>query len=219
MGKILCRVLMVAVLIAAVVNVSTVFRTSPAFNSDERMESVVGGWRVPNTASHYDKAEYRLELAYGYLNELGLTYDPETGQTGFIDDAELKARMLKAQEHIAEVIRLDPANASAWAYQAQAQNGLNEFDNMRDSLNHSWSLAPHNLQLAPLRLRLAIILDQHAKNMSPTVTPLTTEEIAAIRRDGMVLQKNAPRYLARLMERSDILQTLLDGLEATGPTG
>jgi len=82
MGKFLCRFLTVIVLIAAVLNFSAVLKNSPAFNDDERLESVVGGWRVPNVASHYDKSEYQLELAYGYINELGLTYDPETGEMG-----------------------------------------------------------------------------------------------------------------------------------------
>lgn len=210
MDKLSCRVFAIAVLVGAIFNFTAIFKSSPAFNSDERMESVVGGWRVPNAASHYDKAEYRLGLAYGYLNELGLTYDPETDKMVMIDAQEMSSRTSKALEHIKESLQLDPANASAWAYLAQAHSRTNEIDAMRDSLNRSWSLAPHNLQLAPLRLSLVMMIDQSIKDAPQQSAPFSEDEIEAVRRDGAVLRKIAPRYVTGLTERSDAIKTLLD---------
>jgi len=209
MGKLLCRVFAIIVLALAVINFSVVLKNSPAFNSDERQRSVVGGWRVPNVASHYDKSEYQLELAYGYINELGLTYDPETGETGLIDPEEMNARTARALELIEQVIQLDPSNASAWTYRAQAEGRNNDIDAMRVSLEKSWTLAPHNLQLAPLRLLLVMILDQHITDTPETYAALSEDEIAAARRDGAVLGRNSPRYLAGLMERSEVMNKLL----------
>jgi len=208
MGKFLCRILAVAVLIGAIANFSVVFKNSPAFNDNERLESVVGGWRVPNSSSHYDKSEYQLELAYGYLNELGLVYDPETGKTGLIDPDEMNARSSKALELIDQAILLDPSNASAWAYRAQAQ-----IDAMRESLNRSWAQAPHNLQLAPLRLLLVTILDQQIANNPETLAALTADEHVSMRRDGAVLQASSPRRWADLMEHSEPIRTLLGDLD------
>ncbi|MFK7849075.1 MAG: hypothetical protein AB8G77_27555 [Rhodothermales bacterium] len=213
MGSFLCRILTVALLVGALANFAVVFKSSPAFNGNERLESVVGGWRVLNSASHYDKAEYQLELAYGYLNELGLALDPETGKMGLIDVEEMNARTSKAIELLDQVILLDPANASAWAYLAQAHSRNGEFDAMRENLNRSWALAPNNLQLAPLRLSLVMMIEQVWKNAPENAAPLSDDEIASAHRDGAVLQASSPRYLAVLAKRSETVQKILDGLE------
>ena len=212
MGKLLCRLFAVAVLVGALINFSVVFKNSPALNDSERLESVAGGWRVPIVAAHYDRAEYRLQLAYGYLNELGLTYDPETEQMGLISPEEMNARSSKALELIEQSILLDPSNASAWAYLAQAQSRLGEIDAMRESLERSWALAPHNLQLAPLRLLLVTVMDQHIKDKPETLAPLSANELAAMRRDGEVLRAKSPRHWAGLIESSEPIRTLLGDL-------
>jgi len=209
MGRFLCRVFAVIVLVGAAVNFSVVLKNSPAFNGDERQRSVVGGWRVPNVASHYDKAEYLQELAYGYLYELGLTYDPKTEEMVLIDPEEMNARTAKAMELLDQVIQLDPSNASAWAYLAQAHSRTNEMGAMRESLSRSWALAPNNLQLAPLRLSLVMMIEQ-----DHTGVPLLAEEIEAVRRDARVLHTTSPRYLARLAERSETIKSLVVELEA-----
>lgn len=213
MGKLLCRFFTVIILVAATANFAVVLKTSPAFNSAERQLSVMGDWRVPNIAAHYDKSEYLLELGYGYLNEIGLTYDPETDQMALVDEAEMEARTLKAMGLIEQSIRLDPANASAWAYLAQAQGRNNDIEGMRDSLDRSWALAPNNLHLAPLRLTLVMQLYQNSVVASQEVDALSDGEIASARRDGEVLEAQSPGYPASLMSQDEPLMALLGGFD------
>jgi len=212
MGYFLCRLFTVAVLIGAVANFGAVFGSSPAFNSNERRESVVGGWRVPNAAAHYDKAEYLLELGYTYLNELNLIYDPVGGNATVISMEEMEARTLKALNLIGGSLRLDPANASGWAYLALAQGRSNDIDAMRASLERSWHLAPNNVQLAPLRLQLVMQIYQTGLHEPDRVAALSDQEIASARRDGIVLNAQSPDDLESLMPYDDALRTLLGDL-------
>ncbi|MFK7877318.1 MAG: hypothetical protein AB8B71_16340 [Paracoccaceae bacterium] len=213
MGKFLCRLLSVAVLIGAFVNFGVVFATSPAFNNDERLESVAGGWRVPNAAAHYDKAEYLLELGYTYLNELSVTYDPDTGDVAIIGIEELEAQTEKALDLLGQSLRLDPANASGWTYLAQAQGRSNDIDAMRGSLERSWALAPNNMQLAPLRLQLVIQIYETNLHTPDQVAALSDQEIASARGDGRVLNVQSPDELEILMPGNDPLRALLGDLK------
>ena len=203
------RVLLFAVLAGAVVNFVAVFADSPAFSKAERLETVAGGWRVPNVAAHYDKSEYKLELAYGYLNNLGMVYDPETQSMRLIDEAEMQARTQKAIELLEEVVRLDPANASAWAYLAQAQNRDNDIEAMRTSLKRSWDLAPNSLKLASLRLGLVMALTERQNYFPDRFDPLSEQEVASLRRDGALLQAQLPDYFARVVEHSEPIRMLM----------
>ncbi|SLN59142.1 hypothetical protein ROA7450_03055 [Roseovarius albus] len=212
MGKILCRCLCAVVLIGAVVNFAAVFKTSPAFNSEVRAESVFGGWRVPNAAAHYDRSEYMLELGYTYLFEIGTTYDPVTGEPGIISIEELDARAHKAQDLIKQSLRLDPANASGWVYLAQAQGRISEIEAMRNSLERSWELAPNNVQLAPLRLQLVMQIYQTSMHAPEQVVALSDQEIASARQDVLILREQSPRYLESLIPESDPVRALLDDL-------
>lgn len=155
MGSFLCRLFCVALLIGALVNFTTVFAFSPAFNTEERLENLTGGWRVANMAAHYDKAEYLRELAGTYLNEADLPDDPRAEDATDISMEELATRTRNALDLINQSLRLDPASASGWAHLAQAQGRFYDFDTMRASLKRSWELAPNSAQLAPLRLQLA----------------------------------------------------------------
>jgi len=219
MGKLLCRLFSIAILIGAISNFGTVFASSPAFNSDERREAVVGGWRVPNAAAHYDKAEYLLELGYAYLNEPGLDYDPAIGEVGVISIEELEARTLKALDLIVGSLRLDPANASGWTYLAQAQGRRNDIGAMRTSLARSWGLAPNNVQLAPLRLQLVMQIYQTGRHESERVAALSDQEIASARRDAMILNAQSPGELENLISDDVALRALLGDLEMRAPEG
>jgi tetratricopeptide (TPR) repeat protein len=201
------------VLIGAIANFVIVFASSPAFNSTQRLESVVGGWRVPNTAAHYDKAEYLLELGFTYLNEIGVTVDPETGEVTIIDIEELDARTDKARELLEQSLRLDPANASAWAYLAQAQGRAEEIEAMRESLAQSWALAPNNVQLAPQRLELVIQIYLTHQFDPDQAAPLSDAEIASARRDSLVLNAQAPEEFDFLMADLDPLRAVLGDVE------
>ncbi len=209
MGKILVRIFCVAVLIGAILNFTMVFETSPAFNSNARDKNVGGNWRVPNAAAHYDKSEYLLELAYSFLNELDLTYDPATGDAMVISIEEQEARTQKALDLINRSIRLDPANASGWTYLAQAQARAGDIDDMRDSLKRSWELAPYNVQLAPLRLQLVMQVYHANLHLPEQVATLSDQEIAAAYRDGTVLNAQSPIRLERLMPDEDPVRSLL----------
>lgn len=214
MGKLMCRVLAVAVLIGAIMNFASVFASSPAFNSTERLESVVGGWRVPNAAAHYDKAEYLLELGFTYLNEIGVTFDPDTSEVTIIDIEELDVRTDKALELLEQSLQLDPANASAWTYLAQAQGRAEDTDAMRASLAQSWAFAPNNIQLAPLRLELVIqIYLMHQFDPDQT-SALSEAEVAAARRDALVLSAQSPEEFELLMTDIDPLRAMLGNIES-----
>lgn len=215
MGKFLCRFFSIAVLIGAIVNFATVFASSPAFNGNERLKSVVGGWRVPNTAAHYDKAEYLLELGYTYLNEPGLGYDPATGDARVISLEELDLRTQKALDLLDQSLRLDPANASGWTYLAQAQGRSNDIKAMRDSLARSWELAPNNVQLAPLRLQLVMQVYYAGFDAPELVATLSNREIEAARQDGIVLNKQLPDAFEVLVPNDDPLRVLLGDLGTT----
>ena len=210
MGKVVCRSLCAVVLIGAIVNFAIVFRTSPAFNSEVRVENVVGGWRAPNAAAHYDQSEYLLELGSAYLAELGLMYDPVTGEPEIIKIEELDARSRKAQALIEQSLRLDPANASGWVYLAQAQGRTNDMESMRDSLGRSWALAPNNVQLAPLRLQLVQQIYQTNLHDPAGVAGLSEAEVASARRDVLVLNEQSSRYLDSLLPEADPVRVLLD---------
>ena len=219
MGKFLCRILSVAVLIGAVMNFATVFASSPAFNSNERLESVVGGWRVSNTTAHYDKAEYLLELGLTYLNEIGVTYDPDSVNVTVIGTEELEVRIQKALDLLDQSLQLDPANASAWVYLAQAQGLSNDIEAMRDSLQRSWGLAPNSLQLAPQRLQLVMQIYYSRLDAPVQVAPLSEREIASARRDAVVLKAQSPDDFALLVPDDDPVGALLGDLGIEGNGG
>ncbi len=217
MGKILCRIFCAVVLVGAILNFVMVFESSPAFNSNQRGENVDGDWRVPNAAAHYDKAEYLLELAYSFLNELDLTYDPSTGDATIITMEEQEARTRKALDLINHSLRLDPANASGWTYLAQAQGRSSDINAMRDSLERSWEFAPYNLQLAPLRLQLVMQIYHANLHRPEQVAALSDQEIASAHRDGLVLRAQLPRHLERLMPEGDPVRDLLGDLRNAHP--
>lgn len=173
MGKFLCRLLSVIVLAGAVVNFSMVFSSSPAFNSDERLQSLDGDWRVSNMAAHYDKAEYLLELARTYLSDFDRPDDLGQAEGTPSVMQEPGARIRTALALLNQSVRLDPANASSWAYLAQAQGRFYNFGAMRDSLQRSWDLAPNDVQLAQLRLEL--LKQIYQAHLEPPEADMTLE--------------------------------------------
>lgn len=205
----------VFLLISAFMHLSAVLTTSPAFNEDERQRSAEGTWRVSNTAAHYIKSDYLMELGLTYLTASRQNAAPSTKETAVVGPDARTNQIETALDLFNQSLRLDPGNAISWAHLAKAQAANSDFEALRGSLARSWHLAPHNPQLAPLRLQLAVLINQANLDSPDQTPPLTEQEIASARKDSITLNTRSPTELEAVMAITDPLRTILGTLNAT----
>lgn len=151
------RLLGFIVFVWAGVNFVTTFSNIPVIDEQIRKDSLDGDWTVAVGSSLFDKGEYLFQIGYGYANA-----DDSMAQNTDEGDpmALANERAELAVTYLTESVSVDPGNAHAWAALAWSQASLGDIEAARSSMVASWTIAPHNRQLAQTRPEFIALIDE-----------------------------------------------------------
>ena len=183
-------------------------QTSPAYNSDLRVETVFGDQRVTPNRHMYHRAEYLYHVAQGFLTA-DLTVSPEPGsETVLVDDAQLDAWILDAQLRAKQALEHSPTNAHYWTSYAWSSALLDDMDLAREAMVKSREFAPYNLQLAYDRLVFSGLI---AEEFQDTDDRLTDVEQKGALIDFQTIEKFDTSTARDIREQDDIFKIISGG--------
>lgn len=179
------------VLIMAVSTISETLSKSPAFNSTLRVENVYGSEQVPIVQSMYDYSDYLLQVGSSFTRADLLPTETTEGFDEFASIEVAIERSFQAVQVLEQSALIDPANALVWESLAWAYSMAGEAEAAQVALQHSWELAPYNVQLANLRLTLSagLFIDEEIPELA--LNP-SDEDRAAIARDLITIRELSP---------------------------
>lgn len=166
------------------------FSVRPAFNRSLQVEVVTGGKRPLMQKSMYSDAEYLFQIAYGYQNSIAAPLLLEGVDA--MPSAEVVAENShKARSYATESLRISPGNPMAWLVLASADLSWGApAEEIVSALQKSYATAPHNSEVAALRLHTAILL-AYAASLENMYYPKELD--ATIKADASLLKLVSPR--------------------------
>ncbi len=186
------KVLSFLLLCLSLMSIWSALSTSPAFSPAARAVGLLGDWRVAAGPAMYDPAEYAFQRGYGYLVADAL-FSADTETVGEIAPSELAdQRAQQAIEAFETSVSLAPGHAYAWAELAWAYARMARDDDALSALRTSWSLAPHNRQLADTRINLAGLLS----DPETAIVTLSGQDFAALSADAHTLARTDRQTLS-----------------------
>ena len=160
-----------AVALLSMANFADFLSHTPAFDADSQKTGVLGEWQVGLAPALYNRSDYLFQLGHGFTASDSFVTEVDDDSTVLADIDEMSERANEAKALIAESLALAPGNAHAWATLAWAHGLDGETEEARAALNASWSLAPHNYELALSRLGLTELF------LAPALDLETLEDI------------------------------------------
>lgn len=178
-------------LAASIWAIRAVMVNSPAFTVENRVDGLFGQWRTRTNPALYDRATYLFQKGYEYLNADVIASAAGENADRTADNATGQARAEAATQLLTEAVRLDPANAHAWAALAWARTGASRISDAREAMAMSWNLAPHHFDLAIDRLAFMEMLAGPLLELLET--PISPAELDHQRRDMAVVARFSPQ--------------------------
>ncbi|WP_299938833.1 tetratricopeptide repeat protein [uncultured Pelagimonas sp.] len=162
---------------------------SPAFNATLREDNVFGVSQLRFSAPMYDRPAYLFQIGTSYLRaDLVLSTGEGGDDLGLASMETALERATQAVSYFERSLALAPGDAHVWTSLAWAHTLLNETDEARVALAHSWELAPFHQQLAGRRLDLADVL--YAWDTPELTIKPTEKETRSLDRDRALLERN-----------------------------
>lgn len=180
-------------------------QTSPAYNSDLRVETIFGDQRVTPSRHMYHRAEYLFHVAQGFLTA-DLTVSQATGSENvLVDDAQLDVWALEAQFRSKQALEFSPTNAHYWTSYAWSSALLDDIDLARIAMVKSRNFAPYNLQLAYDRMLFSGLI---AEEFHGTDAGLTLTEQKGSLQDFRTIEKFDGTTASDIREQEDLFKLI-----------
>lgn len=173
------RLTLLALLALSGASIVSALSDTPAFDPGTRSPTILGGWRIADSAAMYDRGAYAFQRGFGFLAADGLISGETEGRNELATAATAEARARRAIEALETSVNLKPGNAYAWASLGWARARIAADDGAIRALRTSWALAPYNRYLADTRVDLVGILTTPGIG----VARLSPEDLAALQRD------------------------------------